>query len=268
MEECWIGFGGNQGDVPARYLAVLAFLQQHSDIREVRASSLYRSAAMGAVAGDTFWNGVVAVRTALPPLELLDQLQVLEQHHQRVRDVRWGPRTLDLDLLGYGSHSIAAPRLTVPHPGAWYRRFVLDPWHDLAPDWRHPVYQLTIAELRQRLVSSPPRLWLAGRWEPTFLASLQSLIAARWPDLICEPLVANALPESGLLITNELSPNLPTYWPHLVLPNSGSDGDHQQFVIDVLTAAYMPPVRVTNFSTGDSESTTAEDAVDEPHAEE
>ena len=79
-------------------------------------------------------NAVVELQTTLAPLALLDELQRLEQLHRRVRGAqRWGPRTLDLDLLLYGEQHIAQPRLTVPHPGLAQRAFVLLPLAEIAP---------------------------------------------------------------------------------------------------------------------------------------
>lgn len=72
-------------------------------------------------------NAVAALETSLEPSELLTELQGLEAVHQRIRERRWGPRTLDLDLLLYGEHSINTPELTVPHPGLYERNFVLYP---------------------------------------------------------------------------------------------------------------------------------------------
>ena len=77
---------------------------------------------------------MAALDTVLPPHRLLDELQRIEQAHARVRGERWGPRTLDLDLLLYGDEMIADERLTVPHPGVATRAFVLLPLADLAPD--------------------------------------------------------------------------------------------------------------------------------------
>lgn len=84
-------------------------------------------------------NAVMAIETQLPPLELLDGLQAIEAAHGRVRQgERWGPRTLDLDLLVYGDREIQSERLTVPHPGISLRRFVLLPLHDIEPHLEIP----------------------------------------------------------------------------------------------------------------------------------
>jgi 2-amino-4-hydroxy-6-hydroxymethyldihydropteridine diphosphokinase len=102
-----------------------------------QASSLYRTAPVvsgpaGPDAGPDYINAVVALDTALPALDLLDQLQALEQAAGRERTYRDAPRTLDLDLLLYGQSRIDSPRLTVPHPRMWQRAFVLVPLAEIA----------------------------------------------------------------------------------------------------------------------------------------
>jgi 2-amino-4-hydroxy-6-hydroxymethyldihydropteridine diphosphokinase len=102
-------------------------------------SSLYRSAPMGPANQPDYVNAVMAVETALAPLALLDALQALETAFGRVRHgERWGPRTLDLDILLYGSEILATDRLTVPHPGLAEREFVLYPLQEIAPDLNIP----------------------------------------------------------------------------------------------------------------------------------
>lgn len=102
-------------------------------------SSLYRSAPLGPANQPDYVNAVMAVETALAPLALLDALQALETAFGRVRHgERWGPRTLDLDILLYGSEILATDRLTVPHPGLAEREFVLYPLQEIAPDLNIP----------------------------------------------------------------------------------------------------------------------------------
>jgi 2-amino-4-hydroxy-6-hydroxymethyldihydropteridine diphosphokinase len=96
-------------------------------------SGLYRNPPMGPVPQPDYVNAVAALETRLSPLELLDGLQAIEQAHGRVRIERWGPRTLDLDLLLYADQIIDEPRLQVPHPGLHERPFVLYPLAEIAP---------------------------------------------------------------------------------------------------------------------------------------
>ncbi|NOX69644.1 MAG: 2-amino-4-hydroxy-6-hydroxymethyldihydropteridine diphosphokinase [Gammaproteobacteria bacterium] len=124
----------------------------------VAKSSLYRSAPMGPSDQPDFINAVVAVLTLLDPRTLLAKLQEIEQDHGRVRDgERWGPRTLDLDLLMHGTAVIEEPGLTLPHPGIAMRNFVLLPFAEIASDVVVP--QLTdVATLAQRIGTSEPAI--------------------------------------------------------------------------------------------------------------
>ncbi len=129
-----IGLGGNVGDVVASLRAAAAGLG--AALEELRIGPLVRTAAMtlpGSEPQDDYLNTVVTGMTRLAPLELLAHAQQLELAAGRVRDVRWGPRTLDIDLLRYGSLESAAPELVLPHPGATQRAFVVVPWAALEP---------------------------------------------------------------------------------------------------------------------------------------
>ncbi|CAM3466566.1 2-amino-4-hydroxy-6-hydroxymethyldihydropteridine diphosphokinase [Parendozoicomonas haliclonae] len=105
------------------------------------ASRLYRSAPVGPGDQDDYINGVVQVRTTLEPLALLDAFQAIELLHGRERIVRWGARTLDLDLLLYGDEKIENERLIVPHKEMHWRNFVLYPLADIAPQITLPTGQ-------------------------------------------------------------------------------------------------------------------------------
>ena len=101
-------------------------------------SSYYRSAPMGDVVQPDYVNAVACFHTRLDPIELLDALQQIENEQGRVRLERWGPRTLDLDLLLYDNQTIDTPRLTVPHYGMKQRSFVLIPLAEIAPELTLP----------------------------------------------------------------------------------------------------------------------------------
>ena len=96
-------------------------------------STWYRTAPVGPAGQPDYINGVVEIETALEPIALLDALQSIENKHSRVRERRWGPRTLDLDMLLYGEQRIQNTRLVVPHPEMKNRNFVLYPLYDIAP---------------------------------------------------------------------------------------------------------------------------------------
>lgn len=155
MAVSWIGIGANLGDARSAFAAAWHELGQHPQIQLGHRSGLYLTAAIGAKAGGTFTNAVFCLTTTLPPRELLTQLQSVENHLGRTHDLRWGPRPIDLDLLFTDQVILQTPRLTLPHPAAWYRRFVLDPLVEVAPSLRHPILNETIAQLHRRVTQRP-----------------------------------------------------------------------------------------------------------------
>lgn len=135
----YVALGSNLADPQGQVRRALAELDEMPRTRCVARSGLYRSSPMGPSEQPDFVNAVAALRTSLTALALLDELQRLERRHGRVRGpVRWGPRTLDLDLLWYADRIIDHPRLQVPHPGIAARRFVLQPLAEIAPDLHVP----------------------------------------------------------------------------------------------------------------------------------
>ena len=130
MTNVFLGLGGNLGD--RREMMGSAVAELRGVIDDVRVSSLYESAAWGVTDQPAFLNAVVRGRTSLPPLELLDATQAIENDLGRVRERHWGPRLIDIDILLYGSEVINEPRLKVPHPYMTQRGFVLRPLADLA----------------------------------------------------------------------------------------------------------------------------------------
>lgn len=173
MVQAVIAIGGNIGDVARTFEHALAQVARHEHVQSVQAAALYKSEAMGADAGDAFFNSAWVLETSLAPEALLDLLQQIEIDCGRTRELRWGPRTLDLDLVFYGDERIESLRLTVPHPHCWYRRFVLAPIASVLPDLRHPATGLTIRELVHRLTADTFDLALAGSRELT--RALQSI---------------------------------------------------------------------------------------------
>ncbi|WP_069384940.1 2-amino-4-hydroxy-6-hydroxymethyldihydropteridine diphosphokinase [Halomonas caseinilytica] len=133
MSLAWIGLGSNL-DAPRSHVErALSELDQLPLTRRRRASSLYATRPVGPADQPDFINAVAQLETRLSPLALLDQLQALEQRHGRVRERRWGPRTLDLDLLLFDDRRLVTPRLTLPHPEMVKRAFVLVPLAEIAP---------------------------------------------------------------------------------------------------------------------------------------
>lgn len=132
-----IGLGGNLGDVAAALRSALAGLDALPDTRLLKASGFHRTPAWGVQEQPDFINAAAVLETGLAPRALLDALLRIERGHGRMRaadDGRWGPRTLDLDLLLYGDQVIDEPGLVVPHPHMHARAFVLVPLAEVAPD--------------------------------------------------------------------------------------------------------------------------------------
>lgn len=135
----WVGIGANLEDPRQQVETALCELAALPSTRLVRASSRYRTPPMGPPDQPDYVNAVAELETALAPLALLDELQRIELAHRRQRGAeRWGPRTLDLDLLLYGDERLDLPRLIVPHPGIADRAFVLVPLAEIAPDLSIP----------------------------------------------------------------------------------------------------------------------------------
>ncbi|WP_407352196.1 2-amino-4-hydroxy-6-hydroxymethyldihydropteridine diphosphokinase [Luteimonas sp. R10] len=131
-----VGLGGNLGDVAATLRAAIAALAALPETRLLRASRFYRTPPWGVEAQPGFVNAAVALETGLAARTLLDGLLRIERDSGRVRDAddRWGPRTLDLDLLLYGAAVVDEPGLRVPHPHLHERAFALIPLLDVLPD--------------------------------------------------------------------------------------------------------------------------------------
>lgn len=138
-EHVYIGLGSNQGDSGNLLSQALAEINALENSRLLAQSSLYSSSPMGPQDQPDYLNAVCLVETSLQPEELLSALQNIEQTHGRVRKAeRWGPRTLDLDILLYGNQHIDTPDLTIPHYGMADREFVLVPLFEIAPNMIMP----------------------------------------------------------------------------------------------------------------------------------
>ncbi|MBL4609270.1 MAG: 2-amino-4-hydroxy-6-hydroxymethyldihydropteridine diphosphokinase [Pseudomonas sp.] len=132
---CYIGLGSNQADPAAQLRQACAALGALPGSRLIGCSQLYASAPMGPQDQPDYVNAVACLETSIPPLTLLDELQRIEQQQGRARKAeRWGPRTLDLDILLYGTQQIASERLQVPHYHMHARAFVLYPLAELEPE--------------------------------------------------------------------------------------------------------------------------------------
>jgi len=132
-ELAFVGLGSNLDDPERQINRALELLDNIERTDLIARSSLYRSAPFGSVAQPDFINAVACLRSTLAPMALLNELQCIERSSGRKRGVRWGPRTLDLDLLVFGDQEIDQKGLTLPHPGIAERNFVLLPLIEIAP---------------------------------------------------------------------------------------------------------------------------------------
>ena len=150
----YLGLGSNLGDRLDHLRQGVELLQSHPAIRITRISSVYETAPVGPVEQPDFLNLVAAADTTLSPEELLSVAQEIERRLHRVRTIRWGPRTLDIDILLYGDRILHREELTIPHPRMEERAFVLIPLLEVARNLRIPGSGATV---RERIEKAPDR---------------------------------------------------------------------------------------------------------------
>jgi len=134
MARGWLGLGANIGDPPAQVREAVQRLDAHLRISVVAQSSMLITKPWGKTDQPDFSNMVVEVETGLAPLELLDACLGIEREMGRVRDIRWGPRRIDIDVVAYERLELDTERLHLPHRYAHERDFVLDPLREIAPE--------------------------------------------------------------------------------------------------------------------------------------
>jgi 2-amino-4-hydroxy-6-hydroxymethyldihydropteridine diphosphokinase len=149
MNTCYISLGSNLENPLSQ---VNCALQAIAELGEITLqSSWYESAAIGPGDQPSYINGVIALETHLSPPELLSALQAIENQQGRKRIVRWGARTLDLDILLFNSITLHNEKLTIPHPCMQERNFVIYPLHEIAPDLQLPDGEF-IADIKSTLL--------------------------------------------------------------------------------------------------------------------
>lgn len=143
----YVAFGSNMGNRSAYIENALKVIKEHPLCKVKRISTILRTTPYGGQAEGEFLNGVFAMDTLLPPEELLEVLQEIEAEAGRERNVHWGSRTLDLDILFYDDWIISNEELTIPHIDMANRDFVLEPLCEIAPYLRHPVTKQTVSQM-------------------------------------------------------------------------------------------------------------------------
>jgi len=152
MLRAYLGLGSNMGDRQKNLDFALEQLPKHPNICLLQVATFLETDAVGYLDQDKFLNSAAEIETTLTPPQLLAVLQQIEQAAGRVRTIRWGPRTLDIDILLYDNLVLADPDLTIPHPRLRERAFVLQPMQEIAPDLPVPPDGQTIKQLLDQLV--------------------------------------------------------------------------------------------------------------------
>jgi len=138
--EIVLALGSNLGDRLANLQAGLDALAASTGITALAVSGVFETSPVGGPDQPDYLNAVLLADSGLPARTVLDWCQAAEQARGRLRTVRWGPRTLDIDIIACGDEVSSDPALTLPHPRAHQRAFVLVPWHDADPDARLPGF--------------------------------------------------------------------------------------------------------------------------------
>lgn len=148
---CYLSAGSNMGNREEQISKGIEELCQHPEVVHVTISKLIETEPYGPVKQDNFLNCVLKLETILLPEEFLGLLHEIEAHAGRKREIHWGPRTLDLDIIFYDDLVYESDDLMIPHVDMQNRYFVLEPLKELAPNFRHPILGLTVSQMLENL---------------------------------------------------------------------------------------------------------------------
>lgn len=165
QQRAFLALGGNLGDPHQAFCQACRALANHPKISLQQASSLYRTPAVGGPGGQPdYLNAVIEISTTLAAPQLLTLCQQLEATAGRQREIRWAPRTLDIDLLFFAELIIDSGDLTLPHPRLQERQFVLLPLVEIAPKLQHPQLGKSVTKLLECLPVVAGIVRLTGKW--------------------------------------------------------------------------------------------------------
>ncbi len=134
MSKVYISIGSNMGDKQGHLAKAVQLLNMHDAITVIKESAYYETLPVGYTDQENFINQVIELDTILSPDELLDYCQLIEFQLKRKREIKWGPRTIDLDILLYDNQKVHNERLIIPHPRMIDRAFVMVPLYEIAPE--------------------------------------------------------------------------------------------------------------------------------------
>jgi len=158
----YVGIGANIGSPVEQCREAVRRLREIPGVTSLRTSSLYRTEPVGPQGQEWFINAVAELRTEMLPRQMFEILKKIEKLMGRTEGLRWGPRVIDLDLLLYGQAVVDEEGLTIPHPELHKRRFVLEPFCEIASYTVHPLFNVSMRGLLDRL-SEGGRVELYGR---------------------------------------------------------------------------------------------------------
>ena len=159
MTKAIISIGSNLGDRLHYLEFAFTQIEKLSQTQTIARSSIYETAAIGGPEQDAYLNAIVLVETDLEPLDLLTSLHDIEMAAMRTRDVKWGPRTLDLDIVDYENFNSNTDELQIPHPRAKERRFVLEPLAEIDADWN--LSEQKVSDLLKNVANQNVTKWKA-----------------------------------------------------------------------------------------------------------
>jgi 2-amino-4-hydroxy-6-hydroxymethyldihydropteridine diphosphokinase len=205
MSIALLGFGANLGSPEQKFLDTVDALRKHSQVTSVAASRLIASEPIGGPPDQPlYFNGAIRATTAMSPQDFFSLTSEIETSLGRVREVQWGPREIDLDLVLFDDLELQTPSLILPHPRFHFRRFALAPAVEIAPDMVHPVFGLRVSELLSHLDRIPRITAIAGS-DPAFLRAFANEVATRTNTLLVDRAVldSSSLPSEFITTLNE-----------------------------------------------------------------